>query len=105
METNIYKLDNKIFVEAKLEPRKGLEGKVRFYPQEAFELAKSFSDLEIEVTEETSLIITNYVEPFQGVWSFKLKIQPDESFIKMADEHFDNEIIKSKKSKKNKESI
>ena len=87
MIKSVFKNGSILEVTVKFEPRVLHERRVRFYTQDALEFVKqSYPDEKIVETMAGSQTATlsNYAEPYQGVWQFRIFIDPDEDFVSMA---------------------
>ncbi len=97
MEKSIERKDNLIIVKAKFDPRLPNEKRIRFYATEAEEYARSvFEKTHFLSTEQTSLTISNYQEPYEGEWFFLIN-EAEQKYVNLADTHFDKKKTKKKK--------
>ena len=86
---NVIQVDNKIVVNVRFTVKKGAEQKRRFYSRNAIDLAKEhYPHLQFVQPEDTSVTITNYVEPHEATWVFDIEKSLDQSLIDLANKNF-----------------
>ena len=76
-----------IEVTAKFDQRVLSERRLRYYMQDALAFAKeSFpNETFLESLPGHIPVISNYSEPFQTVWCFKIHLEPEENYKQLAD--------------------